>query len=137
MPPPQRQDGALTGAGSELPENARREGNPDETSVSGTVPTGRAQSPDVSSSLGEVAEQGDQDPHRSDSAGEAPPADVSLTLSGLSHMVSFVRLEDSLWLVDCGFGGSAPTQPVAIDDGINIIDAAQVPSKHLCERQRT
>ena len=125
--PQQQQDGALTGAGAGLPANARREGDPDETSVSGTVPTGSAVSPDVSSSsMGEVGEQGDQGTHRSDSTGEAPAPDVSLTLGELSHMLCFVRLEDTLWLVDCGFGGSAPTQPVAIDGGINIIDAAQV-----------
>ena len=140
VPPPQQQqqqqqDGSLTGAGAELPANARREGDPDGASVGGTVPTGAAQSPEASSSMGEVAEQGDHATHRSDSAGEAPvPADVSLTLGGLSHMVCFVRLEDTLWLVDCGFGGSAPTQPVAIDGGINIIDAAQVcpPSATVC-----
>ena len=137
--PQQQQDGALTGAGAGLPANARREGDPEETSVSGTVPTGSAVSPDVSSSsMGEVGEQGDQGTHRSDSAGDAPPApDVSLTLGELSHMLCFVRLEDTLWLVDCGFGGSAPTQPVAIDGGINIIDAAQVTGEERrCEQHR-
>ena len=127
----QQQDGRLRGAGADQPNNARRAGDPDDASVGGTVPTGSAQSPEASSSTGEAAEHSDQTTHRSDEspAGEAPAADVKLTLGGLSHMLCFVRLEDTLWLVDCGFGGSAPTQPVAIDGGINIIDAAQVTSE--------
>ena len=92
------------------------------------MPTGSVLSPTATSTTGEVAEAANAPTHHDDEspAGDAPAAEVELALGGLSHMICFVALEDQLWLVDCGFGGSAPTQPVAVDGGINILDAAQV-----------
>jgi arylamine N-acetyltransferase len=134
----QQEEEGLTGAGAGDPDNARRAGDPAEATEGGAVPTASSLSPDASSTTGEVAEAGNAPKHHEDEspAGEAPSAEVELAMGGLSHMVCFVRLEQQLWLVDCGFGGSAPTQPVAIDGGINIIDAAQVLQILCCHASR-
>ena len=123
----------LSGAGAGDPDNARRAGDPREATQGGAVPTGSTLSPASGSTTGEVADAANSPKHHEDEspAGTAPAAEVELALGGLSHMICFVALEDQLWLVDCGFGGSAPTQPIAIDGGINIIDAAQVPRMSL------
>ena len=35
----------------------------------------------------------------------------------LTHLVIQVRLDDQLWLVDVGFGGPGPTEPLILSDG--------------------
>ena len=49
-----------------------------------------------------------------------------LNMHSLSHMVVFVTLEGQLWLADVGFGDSAATQPLLIQEGPSVVHAGQV-----------
>ena len=57
--------------------------------------------------------------------------DKRLVMHGLTHMVSLVSLDGQLWLADVGFGGSAATQPLLVEEGPGVTETAQVCNQYV------